>query len=814
MVCKHNIFVFCILTIILMSNNISAHNPDSYSSVKKATAARVNATPPVIDGVLDDATWEEAQVFDDFLQRDPVEGNPPTERTTFQILYDDNAIYFGINCFDSEPDKMVCRLTRRDGWVEDDSISINLDPHHDHQTGYWFTIHSSGSISDGTLGGHEWGETWDGVWEAETRLHDKGWTAEIKIPYHVLRFSPKEEYVWGMCIERRICRKNERDQWPLIPKGERGWESHFGHLEGIKGIHPPSHLEFIPYAMGKTIRADENDYSGSLGTDVRYGITSGISLNATINPDFGQVEADPAELNLSAFESFFEERRPFFVEGASIFSNGDYDFFYSRRIGKRPDKFEIPEGSEEIERPESTTILGAAKITGKTNSKTSFGVMEAVTSEEYVTIKQEIDGETVESEYLVEPMTNYLVGRVTQDIPGGESKVGLLATAVHRKDAESGYLGSGDWDLRFKDNSYQFSGVLATNRSGEENDRKTGYLSHFEFDKRSGWLNGEMGFAVISPKFEADDIGFIRRSDIIRCWGNIRTRKEEPFGPFRRGFMGTFGFLNWNYNGDRIANGMEVWSHAQFKNYWGIDAWMGRDFASMDDGEVIRGGTLIKRPANYSFGFWLGTDEKKVISFDVNPSFWRMDNGLGYRNRIRVGMEIKLTSNIQIRLRPSYTHRVSNAQWVEAIEKVVDGETVTHYVYGELDSKTLDFTTRASISFTPKLSLDLYLQPFVAIGDYENFKELSKPESYEFIPYELNENRDFHSRSLRSNVVLRWEFKPGSTLFVVWSQSRSESSENVTEEDLELRPFDRLISTFTDEGSNIFLVKVNYWLGI
>ncbi len=243
---------------------------------------------------------------------------------------------------------------------------------------------------DGTYSNDSWRDnTWNGVWDVKTSIHDKGWTAEYKIPYHVLRFSPKEEYIWGMNIERYICRKKERNQWVLIRKNKPGLVSQFGILNGINNIHPPMHIEFIPYTMGRTIIEDEKNYFGNIGVDIRYGITSGVSLNATINPDFGQVEGDPSRLNLTAFEDFFPEKRPFFVEGASIFQNFDYSIFHSRRIGKIPGYFALPEGVEEVERPDSTTILCAAKLTGKTENKISFGVLNAVTAPEYAEVKGE-----------------------------------------------------------------------------------------------------------------------------------------------------------------------------------------------------------------------------------------------------------------------------------------------------------------------------------------------------------------------------------------------------------------------------------------
>ena len=783
--------------------------------VKNATAVRIGADPPGIDGVLDDEVWQNAPAYEGFMQQNPNEGEDATERTTFQIAYDDEAVYFAIQCYDSEPDNIVSRLTRRDSWVEADWVSVNLDPHCDRRTGYWFAVYVSGSVRDGTYSDDRWGDdTWNGVWEVKTKTHDKGWSAEFRIPYHVLRFSPKDEYVWGMNIERNICRRKERDQWVLNKKDEPGLVSKFGQLEGIQGINPPMHLELVPYAMGRAIVDDEGDYSGSMGMDIRYGVTSSISLNATINPDFGQVEADPARLNLTAFEDYFPERRPFFVEGSAVYRNWDYGLFHSRRIGRRPGYFAIPDDAEAVEWPGETTILGAVKVTGKTESKTSFGVLEAVTAPEHGIIEQEVDGVSSQSEHLAEPLTNYFVGRVTQDILGGSSKVGLMTTAVHRRDAACAYVGSVDWDLKFHKDIYNVTGTLVGSQAGEPDERGNGYISHLEFDKRGGWAEVEVGSSAISPGLNVNDLGFLRRNDQIRSWSRLSLIRNTPLGPFRRFDVGSEGSLVWNYDGMRLENGFDVSLWGELKNYWDLHFHFGRSFAALNDDDVSRDGPVIKRPASYFVHGSIGTDDRKAVSFSFRPDWWSNDDGLTYRSSVRFGLEVRPMTSMSLSVEPSYRHSVYFAQWIDRIEEEVDGEEVVHYVYGELDSKTLDFTTRASVSFTPELSLELYLQPFVAIGDYENFKELTEPESYDFKAYSFDEDWDFHSRSLRSNVVLRWEFNPGSTLFLVWSQSRSASPEELTPEDLELRPFDRLKSSFSDDGSNLFLIKLNYWLGV
>ena len=806
-----NTWIFlAVFSVVQFSGDVRAES-DEESSHRVATAVRIEGAPPKLDGVLDDHIWKTAPLHEGFRQRDPDEGEPVSERTTFRIAYDDEALYFAAMCYDSEPNKIVSRLVRRDSFVESDRFDVILDPHHSRQEAFWFFIYPSGSVMDGTIsGGDWWDSTWNGVWEVKTKIHENGWAAECKIPFHVFRFAPREKYTWGIQVARVISRKKEYALWRLIKKDEPGWVSRFGDLAGIKDIHPSRHLEFVPYAMGRTRLNDETDFWGNIGTDVQYGITTGTTLNATVNPDFGQVEADPARLNLTAYEEYFEERRPFFVESASIFGSDDYSFFYSRRIGRRPRHFKLPDGATELSRPEATTILGAAKIVGKTQGNTHFGIIEAVTAPEYARIEEGVDEEKVQSDYLIEPLTNYFVGRINQDVLEGNSRVGLIMTAVNRQDSNAAYVSGLDWNLKFAKDRYQVTGTLATSQSWQLEARKSGYLAHLEFDKRGGWWSGESSFKMLSPDFEMNDLGFQRRADMLGWDYGLSAQKEKPFSIFRRAFLGFYGWQNWNYDGVNISRHLELLAIARFKNYWDANLWVEHNLESFNDDDVRRGGTLIKNPANWRVYTRLSTDSREMIRLELNPTFGWNDDRQSYDYNLRLYLRIRPASNIEFSVGPSYGYQVKDAQWVKQVEKNLK----KHYVYGELESRTLDFTTRANISFTPTLSLQLYLQPFITIGDYTDFKELVEPKSYRFKPYVLEENHDFHRRSLRGNTVLRWEFRPGSTLFLVWSQSRAVGIEEVSAEDLEFRPLHRLGSSFTDEGKNIFLIKCRYWFGM
>ena len=377
-------------------------------------------------------------------------------------------------------------------------------------------------------------------------------------------------------------------------------------------------------------------------------------------------------------------------------------------------------------------------------------------------------------------MTNYFVGRVKQDVLKGNSYVGLITTAVNRQTSNAAYVGGLDWELKFAKDKYQISGTVAGSQAEELEARKSGYLAHVEFDKRGGWWRLDTNFQVLSPDFEINDIGYARRGDMVRWFYDFIVRKEKPFSVFREVTFGLYGWREWNYDGVSIGRYSEVWTDGKLKNYWDYDLWIGRNLESCNDEDVRRGGTLIKSPPGWWVFTQLKTDSRKMVRLELNPVFAWDDDGKSYDYDIDVDLRIRVASNIELRIGPSYSYQVKNAQWVDMVEEDIGGEVEKHYVYGELESRTLDFTTRANISFTSTLSLQFYVQPFITIGGYKNFKELVEPMSYKFKPYAFNENRDFHQRSLRGNTVLRWEFRPGSTLFLVWSQSREAALESIT----------------------------------
>ena len=786
-------------------------------------------TPPRLDGVLDEEIWLRAPVHEGFTQSDPDQGEPASLRTTFQVAYDDDALYIGGICYD-DPDSVTARLARRDEWRERDFFEVSLDPHHDHQTGVWFTVGPSGWLGDGILFNDEdYDDGWDSVAEVATARRADGWSLELKIPYHVLRFGEQETYTWGINVFRKVSRRAEWTAWSFTPRGVTGYASRFGHLEGIEGIRPHRSLEVLPFALGRGTlsqgAAGDNDLFSSAGVDLRYGLSSNISLNATVNPDFGQVEGDPAVLNLGVFETFLRERRPFFLEGIQIFEspgpfivsiNKPSTLFHSRRIGRAPSRFDLPDDSDEVERPENTTILGAAKISGKTAGRTAFGLLNAVTGRERALVEQRLPVaetglvDTVRRRVEVEPLTNYFIGRVQQDLLTS-STAGAQLTAVNGAGFEPAYVGAGDVHLRWGDNAYRLYSRFAASLAGQEEERDSGWEGALYFQKSGGAFGGQAYMDANSPGFEANDLGYMRRNDRIQAGVHVYHDRLDPWWLARRSGFNLNAWTHWNFDGERIWRGVNFNTWNNLHNYWGF--WMGvsRNLAAVDD-LVTRGGPPMVSPASTWIGMNVWADDRKPVSGRLwwNVRWSRGGDNLG--TWVGFNLELRPMSRLSLEVGPGYGYNRNFAQWVENADDDGDGED-DRFVFGELDSRVLEVGLRGDWAFTPGLSLQLYLQPFVTTGDYGAIKELARPRSYEFLPYDgLEENPDFHRRALRSNLVLRWEYRPGSTLFAVWQQSRDRDFDGVR--DPRFRPAGDLTRAFADDGDSIFLVKLNRWFGL
>jgi hypothetical protein len=851
-----------------------------------APAVEVARTPDPIhlDGRLDDEAWALLQPFIDFVQRDPDEGMPATESTELLLTYDDEALYVGARLHDSEPDLIEARLSRRDDHSESDRFAIYLDPRGDRRTGVRFEVTAAGVQRDEIIFNDTWTDrSWDALWESAVTIDDQGWSVEMRIPFSELRFLPGDSYAWGVNALRIIQRKNETDWLALVPRGETGLASRMAPLEGIEGVEPRAPLVLIPYAAAGTeigpAEAGDPFNDGSVthaaaGLDLRRKVGGSFALDATVNPDFGQVEVDPAVVNLSDFETFYPEKRPFFVQGRQTFDNfgsngpnshygfgrSEPDLFYTRRIGRPP---QGEASGDYVVAPPFTTILGAAKFTGKTADGWSVGVLNAVTSSESA---RYVAGDEW-GRQQVEPLTNYFVARAFRD--ADRVGYGGLFTAVNRDVADSGvasqlsraaYVGGvdgylfvderKDWVVGGRLAGSWVSGSreaiqglqLASQRYFQRPDRPEarldpdrtrlgGWTGSMNVNRQSGSVRVNASIWATSPGFESNDLGFNRRSD---RWGGhvaLQLRKSRPDSFTRYRSLLVAKAYSLNFDREKQSDSLHVYARASFPNYWNLGMSGFLRWRTLDD-RATRGGPSMLSGQSAGGGFWLESDDRKALVARVSGYHSSSEWGSRYWNG-EVAVEVHPTPALSLVLGPEISRADTVAQWVtgvpdEMLPEVLGG----HYVYAGFDQTEIALAARLSWIFSPKISLQVYTQPLVSRGTYSGFGELERPRSFDFLSYGPDhlsydsttdsytadpgrgagpftfENPDFNFRSLRVNAVLRWEWRPGSAIYAVWAQQR-ESTADPGSGDLS-RDLETLLAS---PATDAFQVKATFRLG-
>jgi hypothetical protein len=829
----------------------------SHGAVATLQAVRI-AEPPRLDGHLDDAAWRDAQPATEFLQRDPDEGKPATERTELRIVYDSDAVYVGVKLYDREPNRIARRLSRRDDFADADRFTIYFDPHHDHLTGAMFSVSAAGSLSDSIVYNDTWTDrSWDAVWDAAVSIDSQGWTAEMRIPFSQLRFPAAERDAWGINAARYIQRRNEEAWLQLVPKKENGLASRMAHLVGVTGITAPRQFEVLPYTVARAEFIAPGDAGnpfndgarafGGTGLDVKYGLTSNFTLSAAINPDFGQVEVDPAVVNLTAFETFFSERRPFFIEGSQIFNNfgrsGSNSFwgfnnsepsiFYSRRIGRAP---QGPASAPFVDRPVASTILGAAKLSGKSRSGWNVGLLEAVTGREFARLST--PGRTRAE---VEPLTNYFIGRLQREV--GRTGFGLLTTWVQRDLGEAtlhdllpkralvvggdGHLfldGQRDWVVTGMFAGSQLAGsTAAISRAQQASQRYlqrpdayrfdpertsiAGWAGRLNLNRNSGVWQANAALWGVSPGFDSSDLGFTTRAGIHGGHGVLLWRKPTPdrFTRERSVWVGKW----WTWDSNRVlqGDGVNVSAFGTFLNYWTVGTHLGLRRRTMDSW-MTRGGPAMASPGGGSFFVFFESDSRKRVTVSMDSSYsWNEFGGWGVGSGMQ--LQFKPSSSISISAGPSISRSYAPAQYVRAVPDAGARSTFgTHYVFSDLDQTQVSMSTRATWVMTPRMSLEVYTQPLLAAGDYWNFKALAAPRTFDFVPFRgAVDNPDFNFKSLKVNAVYRWEWRLGSTLYVVWTEQRQDFA---NPGDFGFgRDARRLFGAPADD---VLLVKVSYWL--
>jgi len=850
--------------------------------IPRSITATAVATAPKLDGRLDDPVWARAEAEHGFRRDVPSDGKPATDDVEVRVLYDRDALYVGARLFDDHPELVSRRLNRRDSFSNfNDVFFVLIDSYHDHRTQFVFGVTPAGERRDAIATGDGTGEFdtgWDPVWEARTSIDSLGWVAELRIPFSQLRFSQAPDQVWGIQFRRDNVRAGEAVDWQWSPRSEPGQVSKYGHLLGLRNIPAPRRLEVLPYVSSQAQltqgvpAADPFDdgTKGSMtgGVDVKYGLTSDLTLNATINPDFGQVEADPSVVNLTAYETFFTERRPFFVEGSNLFlfGGGGNTYFYSRRIG-RPPGIDLTGTAPFVDQPTASSILGAAKLSGHTQSGWSIGVLDAVTGRETARVADASGGGI--RRVPVEPLSNYGVLRIKRDLGGGSSGFGIMATSVNRNIdpadfasiRRSAQFGGVDFFHRWRRNTWQLKGHFgASSISGEPAAIQAAQLSsaryyqrpdqsYVTFDPNATSLRGADGSLAVdkeggswvygatagltSPGFEINDAGYQTAADRIHFAGRGGRHWLSP-GRLARSAAIDLGLTqDLNFGGVRLAPSVGLTSQVQTQGLATVYLSTVYRFRGLDD-RTTRGGPLFRQPGQLTVAGVYQTDPRRMVAAGLHASYSR-DGAGSTGEAAAVSLTIQTPHGTRISVAPTYQHSRFDAFYLGAYADPTATTTYgARYLFAGLDQNVLSVVTRLDLYFTPSLSLQVYAQPFVATAAFGVPKQFTRPRGYAFSTYGtggstigvdqngttvldadgsgpsprfLYPDPDFRIRSIRSNVVLRWEYRPGSTLFLVWNQSRQNA---IT--DPSFRPFHDLSGIFGDDMQNVFLVKANYYV--
>lgn len=808
-----------------------------------------------VDGRLDETDWDAAAPITRFTQFEPVEGGAPSQQTTVRVLYGDNALYVGALLHDTEPDEILRTLSRRDEPSLVDRFWVAVDSYLDRKTAYVFGVSAAGVQIDGVMvDGQSMrrpGRTstvseqvdlsWDAVWSSDVTLTHEGWAVEMRIPYAMLRFSEAEEQTWGINFRREIARLSEVDDWVMVPREENGSVRYFGLLEGLRGIRPIRNVQVTPYSLSRMTTDEASGggvaYDGALnfGADLKLGLSSNVTLDVTINPDFGQVEADPAELNLTTYETFFPERRPFFIEGVQIFDydlgiGGEGNLLYTRRVGVA-----------------ASPIIGAAKLSGRTDGGLSFGMFSAATGASF------------------DPGRYYGVARLKQEF-GGQSYVGGMATGYQREGAPGverrSLAGGMDWDLRSPRNTYQLRGHLSLTsiaQPGTDSETQTGFGTSASLERLRGALTWMTSFRIFDDHFNPNDLGRLLVNDWIRLTGNLSylINGNQPFGPFRRASIRVYVNPTWTYRTRTfLGTSFFVFGSAETRGFQRIS------FASLDsrfggyDVRETRGLGPYKNPGRLNVAASIATDSRRPYGLEPMIRFsqtgadgqsWGLDlTGIWDASaRLSLSGRLGLTaandvpawaSNEAFALMEGQWHigRSNQAPDVQepsdfmpvedpadlaaVLAQATPVDPVGRYyvpVFGDRDTRALDVTLRSNVTFTPTLSLQFYAQLFAAKGRYGRYRILTSPS--EEVPYGAYPKRhDFALNAFNTNLVFRWEYRPGSTVFLVWSQGRrgnySDTFPMEGRSPYALPTTGRLFDTFSIWPTNVFMVKLSYLL--
>jgi len=866
-----------LLSVVFIISLLSVH-----SQTKTFFTTKLNKAQLKIDGFINEADWETVSWEDNFTQLEPNEGKEPTQNTEFKILYDNDFLYVAIKSYDTDVSKIEKRLSGRDSW-DGDLIGVQIDSYFDKKTVFVFAVSASGGRSDGISVNDNidnFDDTWNPLWETETKVTDFGWSAEMKIPLSQLRFNAKKEQIWGLQVVRYLYRNKEWDMWQFIPKESSGWASRFGELRGLIDLNPKKLIEISPYISSKSEHyekedgnpyANGNDLSVNAGIDGKIGLTNNLTLDFAVNPDFGQVEADPSEVNLTAFETYFSEKRPFFIEGNNITDYqitpggsawSDDNLLYSRRLGGPTHYYPESNDGEYIKLPVNSRILGALKLTGKTKSGLSVGIMETFTNKEFA----KINANSIERKEPVEPYTNFFAARLQKDLNEGNTVFGGMITSMYRFIDHTNFdflntsaiTGGLDFKQYFKDKKYYFEGKLIGSRidgsteaisEQQLSSRRyyqmpdadylsydstrtslSGYGGNLSFRKKvSKGLRYAANVTWRSPGIELNDMGYLRKANSIfqYIWAGYSI--TEPFSVFREAGLNVNEWSGWDYSGKSTFLGASIGAWARFKNFWSLSFNLNNEGKNIDN-SVLRGGPSLILPGTFNYSIGFGTNSTKKLQFYAqyfdNYGHVNSDRSFG----IYTSIHYQPLNRLSVSLSPNYNYNNSELQYVGTEHY----EYQDRYLFGEIEQKTFSMSVRIDFNLSPDFTIQYYGAPFISAGLYSDYKKITDPKHNNYYSrfevfndteitylqeegiYGINENADsnfeyffskpdYNFQQFRSNLVLRWEYKAGSMFYIVWSQDRTDVVSDGT-----FNFGSSLKNILKISAYDVFLLKISY----
>ena len=866
---------FSFIIIIIGSGSAFAQISEKYSLSSDSSVNRLAGSNrvyfatrienrPKIDGKLTDACWEKGVWAGGFTQQVPAQGKKPSQETEVKILYDDNNLYVGFKCYDKGPGKIRPILSRRDNSIGD-IVGIALDSYHDKQTAYEFNVAASGQKVDMVhLGAYNLDYNWDAVWDGKAQVNDSIWTAEMQIPFNQIRFAPGDKQVWGMHIWRWIDRLNEESQWKLIPIDAPAMVYLFGELRGIEGIKPKTNYEFLPYLNTRfspnTNLNTKTTYG--VGLDGKVRLNSGFTLDYAINPDFGQVEADPSVLNLTSYEVFNEEKRPFFLEGNTIFDyniGGDM-LFYSRRIGHEPSYYPELEENQTISIADNTPILSALKLTGKTENGLSVGVVQSFTAKEFATVYSSDS----KSKIAVEPFSDFMVGRVKQDFNNGNTVLGGMLTSTFRNInddqlaflSKSAMTGGIDFQHNWKKRKYfiDFKGFFSDIKGDKEAisslqlspvhnyQRPDANYLHYDSTRTSlsGWGGFIQGgkrsgnFRAIgslnwrSPGVDFNDIGYLYQADLIAQTTDLTYKVSKPKGIVRSYYVQFVQEHDWSFGGENTLDRLNLHGFMQFNNLWLVHL-NTRKYFNIYDTRELRGGPKLYKDGYNDVELFVQTNSVKDFWAGFGPRFKLYSDGISKSSIFTLFLKWQMSDRFSITSRTTFDHSIENNKYVTTIADLTGS---AKYLVGTIDRYTISSTFRFEYFLSPEISLQYYGNPYASTGTYNNFREVADASntslnkrynslislSNQDNTYTLQKagqtsytitNPDFNFQEFRSNLVGRWEFRPGSTLYLVWTNTRSAYSDQLNQSIW--KSFGNIMKV---GSQNVFMIKFSYWFSL